>query len=767
MPVDHLPPMKTWLALLLALVAILGTAPPAQATLPKIALPERPAVSVTSAAPSLSEQLEEARAQLEQALALRDRLAVQSPGQQRQDLILDRQRLVDWLVDLQREKAKRLEELIALRNTAPAAIEEDPLVKSVQGSPPYSALQVDALRDEIDGMKEKLAAAEAGFRAKQTEMRNLQDQLKARAAASRQAGERVLTAGSEANAARAREELEVLDLFKRATEVEIAVTALDEERLKVQMSSWRSRIEEMQAVVARVLPDQNLTLDDLAAQRQRVNAEQIKLAAEMKSMLRRNAQHRAAQEKLATNDQTGRADAFLDMALKTDNAILKGLDHLQMLNSVSGDAWEKRYAALTSSDPEQRRSALVTLGELGRKLADLRSQSSTRQEALRTEIRTQRIRIDNLAGDRQEQGREKEILVLLLHQMAMDERVELAAARQEKQLARWLGDFSDRGDQGLLGSANWLGERVAGVVRNIWQRELFVAEDVSEIDGRQVSVKYGITVGKSIGLVVVFFIGYWLLALVSRFIQQQLVRRLRVSAQLASVIRRWSMIALSLALIVLLLNLARIPLSVFAFLGGALAIGFGFGAQNIIKNFISGLIVLFERKVRVGDVVELGGVTGYVTAVDLRATTVRSFNGVEALIPNANFVENQVINWTYSNRRIRRELPVDIAYGTDVGQAEALFLGATAEHPYVLKDPAPEVYFDGFGDSALNVVLVYWVEFDGGKGPRRVDSDLRHDIYGRLAAAGITMPFPQREVHLNITQPLAVRTSDPEAVLAE
>lgn len=768
MPADRVPTMKPGLAFLLVLVAQLATATPAQASLPKIALPERPAVSATSAAPSLPEQLDEARAQLEQALALRDRQAVQHPGQFRQDLVLDRQRLLDWLVDLQREKAKRLEELVTLRNMASAAIDDDPLVKTLQGNPPYSALQVDALRDEIDGMKEKLAAAEAGFRAKQTEIRNLQDQLKAKAAASRQARERVLNAGSEANAARAREELEVLDLFKRATEVEIAVTALDEERLKVQMSSWRSRIEEMQAIAARVLPDQILTLDDLAAQRQRVNSEQIKLAAEMKSMLRRNAQHRAAQERHATNDKSGRADAFLDMALKTDNAILKGLDHLQMLSSVAGDAWEKRYAALSSVDPEQRRSALATLAELGRKLADLRSQSSTRQEALRTEIRAQRIRIDNLAGDRREQGREKEILVLLLHQMAMDERVELAAARQEKQLARWLGDFSDRGDQGFLGSANWLGERVADVVRNIWQRELFVAEDVSEIDGRQVSVKYGITVGKSIGLVVVFFIGYWLLALVSRFIQQQLVRRLRVSAQLASVIRRWSMIALSLALIVLLLNLARIPLSVFAFLGGALAIGFGFGAQNIIKNFISGLIVLFERKVRVGDVVELGGVTGYVTAVDLRATTVRSFNGVEALIPNANFVENQVINWTYSNRRVRRELPVDIAYGTDVHQAEALFLAATAEHPDVLPDPAPEVFFDGFGDSALKVVLVYWVEFDGAKGPRRVDSDLRHDIYGRLAAAGIAIPFPQREVLVSLAQPIlppiAVGNADPEAV---
>jgi potassium-dependent mechanosensitive channel len=162
--------------------------------------------------------------------------------------------------------------------------------------------------------------------------------------------------------------------------------------------------------------------------------------------------------------------------------------------------------------------------------------------------------------------------------------------------------------------------------------------------------------------------------------------------------------------------------------------------------------MLFERKIRVGDVVELGGVIGYVTAVDLRATTVHAFNGVEALIPNANFIENQVVNWTYSSRQIRRELPVDLAYGTDVQLAESLFLAAAAEHACVLKDPVPEVFFDGFGDHALKVVLVYWVELDGAKGPRRVDSDLRHDIYGRLAAAGIAIPFPQQDIHVNFAR---------------
>jgi len=258
----------------------------------------------------------------------------------------------------------------------------------------------------------------------------------------------------------------------------------------------------------------------------------------------------------------------------------------------------------------------------------------------------------------------------------------------------------------------------------------------------------------------VFVIGYWLLARFSRLAQRQLVARLKLSQEIASMTRRWSMIVLGIALAVLVLNLARIPLSVFAFAGGALAIGIGFGAQTIIKNFISGLILLFERKIRVGDIVELGGVTGHVTAVDLRATTVRGFNGVEALIPNANFVENQVVNWTYSDQLIRHELKINLAYGTDLRHAESLILGAAAAHGQVRRDPAPEAFFEDFGDSALTVVLVFWVDLDSRISPRRVSSDLRHDIGERLAGAGIDIPLPQREVLLNFAAPASVGHSD-------
>lgn len=747
--------------LAVALVVAWPSAAHAQPLYANAIAADRDDKSANAVTAALSEQLSEARTQLQHAIQTRGAVGKHGAGRQQQPILADKQRLRDWLADLQQEKVKRLEELNALQTMEIVPAEADPLVKVLQGPPPYSAVQVDALRDEIEGLQEKLVAAEASHRANQTELQNLNAQLKVRSAVARRASEPSLGTRTAAEVEVSQVEHDIANLLEKIAEVEIGITALDQQRLNLQMATLRNRIEEMQAVVTSVLPHQQLTAEDLAVQRQRVRREEERLAGEIERIARHDSQRRGDRQRLGDKGgAAGRQVSFLDQAIKTDNAILKGLDHLRILNGVSGDAWEKRYIMLTSADPQQRRAALDALNELRQKLADWRSLSRTRQDLLGTEIRTQRVRVDNLAANPREQGRERELLNLLLLQTATDERTELAAARLERQVSRWLGDLAGPGDDRVAGHLTWLADGAARLATRIWQQELFVAEDVSEVDGRQVSFKYGITVGKSVGIIVVFIVGYWLLARISRLIQTQLVRWLKVSSQMASVIRRWSMIALSIALIVVLLNLARIPLSVFAFLGGALAIGVGFGAQTIIKNLISGLIVLLERKVRVGDIVELGGVTGEVTAVDLRATTVRSFNGVEALIPNANFIESQVVNWTYSNHQIRRELKLGIAYGTDVRQAETLFLAAATEHPHVLEQPPPEVFFEDFGDSALIVVLVYWVELNGPAKPRRIDSDLRHDIYGRLGNAGIAIPFPQREVQVTISQPVPVRTAN-------
>ena len=223
------------------------------------------------------------------------------------------------------------------------------------------------------------------------------------------------------------------------------------------------------------------------------------------------------------------------------------------------------------------------------------------------------------------------------------------------------------------------------------------------------------------------------------------------------------MISVSVLLAVSILNLARIPLTVFTFVGGALAIGVGFGTQTIIKNFISGIILLFERKVRVGDIVVIGDVTGTVTNVDLRATTVKAFDGTEALIPNSNVLENQVINWTYSDPRLRREIGLQIEYGAPVRDAANIIMECAQAHGQVLKNPAPEVYFDGFADSGLDIAMTFWIELGAHTNGRRIDSDLRFMIEKRLAAAGINIPFPTRDVNLRAASPLPVTMAAAQA----
>jgi small-conductance mechanosensitive channel len=207
-----------------------------------------------------------------------------------------------------------------------------------------------------------------------------------------------------------------------------------------------------------------------------------------------------------------------------------------------------------------------------------------------------------------------------------------------------------------------------------------------------------------------------------------------------------------------------VPLTAFAFLGGALAIGVGFGTQNIIKNLISGMIILFERKLRVGDIVTIGSLSGTVAAVDLRATTVRGFDGIDFIVPNSSLLENQVSNWTYLNSMMRREVSVGVAYGTDLQRGRQLLLACAASVPGILTEPATEVLVARFGDDSIEYRLQFWIRLQTERSGPLIESDLRLAIDAGLRAAGISIPFPQRDVHLHMAaSPLPGVTAGPQA----
>jgi potassium-dependent mechanosensitive channel len=185
-------------------------------------------------------------------------------------------------------------------------------------------------------------------------------------------------------------------------------------------------------------------------------------------------------------------------------------------------------------------------------------------------------------------------------------------------------------------------------------------------------------------------------------------------------------------------------LTVFA---GAVGVGIGFGLQNIASNFISGLVILAERPITIGDRVEVAGVAGQVELIRARSTVIRTNDNIAMIVPNTKFIDSPVTNWTYGDPRVRFRLPVGVAYGSDVSKVREALIAAGQSNPHVLHDPAPSVFLKQFGENAIDFELVVWSS-EMSHRPSRFKSDLNFAIEEKFREAGIEIPFPQRDLHI-------------------
>jgi len=234
-----------------------------------------------------------------------------------------------------------------------------------------------------------------------------------------------------------------------------------------------------------------------------------------------------------------------------------------------------------------------------------------------------------------------------------------------------------------------------------------------------------------------------------------LLARLDISAgsrYAIATLSQYSIVAIS---ILLVFNILGGSWSEIQWLIAALGVGIGFGLQEIVANFICGLILLFERPIRIGDIVTVGETTGVVTRIRIRSTTIRNWDQQELVVPNKEFITGRLLNWTLSDPMARIVIPVGIAYGSDVGLALKLVHDAAEENEQVLDDPPPLVTFEGFGDSALNIVLRCYIESMDHR--LMTQSALNEEINRKFEQAGIVISFPQRDIHLDTSQPLDLR----------
>ncbi len=327
-----------------------------------------------------------------------------------------------------------------------------------------------------------------------------------------------------------------------------------------------------------------------------------------------------------------------------------------------------------------------------------------------------------------------DVAAALLLAMALI-RMSIYAMRHTFAPSAWL-----RASERWISWAAWIG--VAVYLTGLWP---YVREALLDI---------GFTVGKqkfslllvlqgALSIVVTILVALWL----GRLIESRLMRATTMQVNLRVMFSKLAQILLLLAAFLIALPAVGIDLTVLSVFGGMLGVGIGFGLQKIAANYVSGFIILMDRSVSLGDLVTIGEHTGTLTQMTARYVVVRSLGGLEAIIPNETIITSTVLNHSFSDRKVRVGLPIQVAYATDLDAARKIMVDAAAAHPRVLQDPAPGALIVAFAESGINLELGVWVA-DPDRGLGGLRSDLYAAIWRGFKAQGIEIPFPQRQIRV-------------------
>ncbi|HXY55867.1 MAG TPA: mechanosensitive ion channel domain-containing protein [Nitrospirota bacterium] len=434
---------------------------------------------------------------------------------------------------------------------------------------------------------------------------------------------------------------------------------------------------------------------------------------------------------------------------------LKGM--MQMLDTAQ-TIWEDRYWLTQNSDLQEINEKLEwtkrTLDGIKLWKKDIEDRLSN-WVAL---VQSQREKLNETDKTEAERRQDRIILNAYEERQAMLLRASEYLARGERLANRLYSELNDRQQHAPLKShIKKIFAVVGSLLKSVWNTELYVAEETVIAEGSRIARPIGVTVGKVIKALILLVVGTWAAYRLIKPIRWIITRRFRQTESAAEQASKVVFLFMFIGIFVISLVFVNIPLAVFTFLGGALAIGIGFGGQHLINNFISGLILLFDRSVKLGDVVEVDGEAGRVTSIGLRSSIIKRFDGVELLVPNSQFLQQKVTNWTLSDKRMRYSISVGVAYSTDTRKASELILNAVEDHGLVLKDPAPVILLEQFTDSSLTFTVYFWLDLEPDKDNRVILSDIRHHITVLLNKAGIVIAFPQRDIHLDSVRPIEVK----------
>jgi small-conductance mechanosensitive channel len=669
---------------------------------------------------------------------------------------------------------------IAMADQARKALEkaraEDAAWAGFRETAPFSILLLDGLQNERDAILAKLRTHESALTNIQSLRTGTINELKAAEDAANTAIAAVQNAdASVADAAKWRLEAargKVRALAARAGYFQTALEILNQ-----RISSTRIELALVDRKIGIAKPESVFSEEDLtkveAATKERVKSFTKEIAAVSKRLQPAVATRDKAQsalDALLAKPAEEQDPAQLELAnfrlevaegrVESLQSVSEALEGLILLENMAYKAYQDRRSILTTTDETERTKTLESLGSLAERyrawLNVLNNEMATcgadlsKIESLAATIPAGDPRFELLNEQRAARS----------EKLAMLQRVHQTVTSHRGIIRRWLSGFSDEEEETpFLEKLGNYAAKGRDMVKKTWSLEVMSYEDKIEVDGETITGRIPVTLGMLLRALLFFVIGYLIAARLAKRLQRMIVTRGHIAEAQARTLHNWAMIVVGVALALVTLSFLKIPLTVFAFFGGALAIGLGFGMQTLIKNFISGIIVLVERKIRVGDILDVDGIIGSVVEVNTRSSIIRSADDVETMIPNSVFLENRVTNWTLSSSKMRRSLRVGVAYGTDTRTVMDILTECAGRHGKVCKDPAPFAVFEDFGDSALVFSLYFWLELGGGTNPMIVTSDLRLMIDKRFAETGVGVPFPQRDMHLTTDTPIQVQVT--------
>jgi potassium-dependent mechanosensitive channel len=720
---------------------------------------------------TIESKLSEARTNLALAEATAEAAVTNTPAGISIRDIAARRAMLSRLVRLLEQQLSNIAEMETVKTRRAELARKAQTWTRFAEPPPFSILLADRLREEIKAEQLKQASGEAAISLIDQLIEENRKELIQAEERVRQLNERLETTNDAVLEARLSWQKELDRLRSQVAAATFGV--LDSERHFRQEAQEETRIRvawlQRQLLVAEAntrftQADLDQIIAGIESERVLIEQEFATTQARLTSTLEaadaargelRDAQVRKDRDS-ATLSRLSEALAAREAQLETVQMALRILRFLFEAENTERVMWEMRFAAYDSRQAEALSQSELRLKTFTRRSNLWRDYQQQQMVIMPSQIELQETRVKSLAADSELLPLARERLAALRERDQLLQRLVRRIERVQRLSQRWEEGLRAAEEQlPFLGRVQNLFSDTGSFVQRLWAFELFTAEDTITVDGQRITGRRSITLGKIIMAILILVIGIWVSGFISRIIDPIIIRQLKIEANQANLIRRWVRAFLILCLVMFSLISVKIPLTVFAFAGGALAIGLGFGMQNILKNFVSGLILLFERPFRVGDVLDVAGSRGTVTEIGLRASVLQLWDGTETLIPNSSLLENNVSNWTYSSRKVRFTLSVGAAYGSDTRRVLELLTEAADRHGVVEKDPKPLALFTDFGENALTFELRYWVDVIKANAAQ-VGSDLRQMIVGAFAENSIVIAYPQRDVHLDTTRPVAV-----------